>query len=738
MIDKIILRNTASFDNDGVEIDDLKKVNFIYGANGCGKTTISNVIYSPQDYADCSIVWSSETKDDVLVYNKTFREKILKETIPGIFTLGQEINNLKPKEDQLHALKEQLQRQMPAIKKMQIDLENKRTEFRESCWANMKIKYESVFRPAFSGWLNSKENFTNKVLYTHDHLNIVNELTYEDLNSRAAILFVKSPSLMEPLLQLDGIDAIKEIEDDNIWNKKIIGKTDVAIAPLIDRLGISDWVNHGRNIIVSDTDTDICPFCQKRTIDNKFREDLEAYFDETFILDSQKLKDLSSHYIGLKESISNELNRIIEKEKIAPTKLELELFEANQKSLAQLFAHNKEIIDNKIKEPSRSLSLQNSKEFIDGLNTLIKQTNQKIKEHNEIISKFSDHKKNLIEDIWSYMINENKEMITSFVKTEKGINRGILKMNESFDGLCKQYKALDEEIKEGYKHITGVQAAVVEINRTLSAYGFTNFSIVPIDEYSYQIKRENGELVRNTLSEGEITFITFLYFMQLVKGGSSPETAYSDRVVVIDDPISSLDSTILFVVSSLIKEEIKKIKKREKDRGTNILQLILLTHNIYFHKEVSFTDSRNNPNDDTWYWILRKNDNKSTIQPYKRINPIRGSYELLWDELKNKENRSVITLQNTMRRIYETYFKILGKYNDDDILQKFTNKQEREICRSLLCWVNDGSHCISDDYSVVLDNGQAEKYLEVFKKIFLEMRHIEHYNMMMGIEEETE
>lgn len=89
MIQKIILRNTASFDTTGIEIDDLKKINFIYGANGCGKTTISNVIASPESYLDCSITWASDREEDILVYNKVFREKKFgANNIPGVFTLG--------------------------------------------------------------------------------------------------------------------------------------------------------------------------------------------------------------------------------------------------------------------------------------------------------------------------------------------------------------------------------------------------------------------------------------------------------------------------------------------------------------------------------------------------------------------------------------------------------------------------------------------------------------------------
>lgn len=337
----------------------------------------------------------------------------------------------------------------------------------------------------------------------------------------------------------------------------------------------------------------------------------------------------------------------------------------------------------------------------------------------------------MIADIWKFILNENADNINTFVRKEKGLTKGIEKLKKDRGELLVAYQILDKEIKEDNKKVTSVQSSVDEINKVLTAYGFTNFTIVPVENNSYQIQRANGELVRDTLSEGEITFITFLYFMQLVRGGETPEMTNDNRVVVIDDPISSLDSTILFVVSSLIKEEIKRIKQ---DTG-HIKQLIILTHNIYFHKEVSFIDGRTKSNNDTYYWIVRKINNESKIQCYQKSNPIRGSYELLWDELKNKEQKlSIITIQNTMRRIYETYFKILGKYSDDDILDKFNNVQEKEICRSLLCWINDGSHCVPDDFNIVQSDDITERYYEVFQKIFKVMGHIEHYNMMMEIE----
>ena len=131
--------------------------------------------------------------------------------------------------------------------------------------------------------------------------------------------------------------------------------------------------------------------------------------------------------------------------------------------------------------------------------------------------------------------------------------------------------------------------------------------------------------------------------------------------------------------------------------------------------------------------MLRKSGKLSTIQYFGMKNPIQNSYELLWNELKNDNENNLITVQNTMRRIIENYFKLLGKYGDDELIKSFTNRVEQEICHSLLCWINDGSHCIPDDLFIEHQGDLIIKYVDVFKKIFINTNHEEHYNMMMGI-----
>jgi wobble nucleotide-excising tRNase len=54
------------------------------------------------------------------------------------------------------------------------------------------------------------------------------------------------------------------------------------------------------------------------------------------------------------------------------------------------------------------------------------------------------------------------------------------------------------------------------------------------------------------------------------------------------------------------------------------------------------------------------------------------------------------------------------------------------ICKSLLSWVNVGSHSVPDDVFVTLDESTVKKYLDVFRNVFFKLNHGNHYNMMMG------
>lgn len=731
MIESIDIKNVATYDEQGVLLDKLQKINFIYGANGSGKTTISNFIYDNKDdnFNSCSINWRNELPLRTLVYNKGFRERNFgKGKLTGVFTLGEataeQIKIIEAKSDELKVIKADGIKKSETLKSKKQEQEKLENNFKESVWKKVYKKHESYFKKAFKGSMQ-KESFKNKLLQEEKN-NISPLETAENLRERAKTIFGKEPQLIE-IINSISFNRILEIEDANIWKRIIVGKADVDIAKLIQRLNINDWVNQGKNYI----EDDVCPFCQNKTITGDFRRQLASYFDETYLNDIKSLNELKQEYDALTQNIINHLYTIETNQKtLSSSKLDKDKFSAFIRTLISQITTNAELLNNKIKEPSRSMELNSTKEQLGLIEKLISEANIEIKKHNDIVANYTTERNNLTTAIWRYLVEEYKPDIDDFNRKINGIKSGLENLTKQHKTKQDEYKKLNQEIKDLNKNVTSIQPTIDEINRLLKSYGFLNFEIVPAHEEGfYQIQREDGTIAESTLSEGEITFITFLYFLQLAKGGISEDEVNDERILVIDDPISSLDSNVLFVVSTLIKDIITSIKE---NKG-NVRQIILLTHNVYFHKEVSFIDGRTKKCKNTSFWILRKNDKVTALQSFEKDNPIQSSYDLLWQELKSEEVKSSLTIQNIMRRIIENYFKLLGKYGDEYLILKFNTKEEQDICRSLISWINDGSHSINDDLFIELQDRTIESYKKVFKDIFVLTDHEGHYNMMMGI-----
>lgn len=732
MIKSFHIKNIATYDTNGVLVNELNKINFFYGGNGCGKTTISNYLTNTLEhkYSDCSINWENNRKLEILVYNKAFREKNFGSSeIAGIFTLGQapieELEIIKLKRTELDQKQNNIDKYAKTISSLKEKIENHRESFTNKCWLIYK-KNESIFKEALKGNIGSKLSFKERILSEYQDNKNINLLDLNKLIYKSKTLLGKRPITYDLISKIPE-NTLVHIEKSSIWKKNIIGKSDVDIAKLISKLENNDWVNEGRKYLGENSET--CPFCQQQTINKNFRLQLEDYFDKTFIEDTEHIKKLSFEYKN--ESI-NLLEKVEDAKKNASvhSDFDIENFESNYLVLKSIIEKNTSGFYSKIDKTSLCLDISSTHDIIEEINKTLTSINLKIKEHNTLASSFEISLKNFKNEVWRYLSNEIEDEIKEYLKEELKFEKANKSIEKQIDENSKQKEKLDIEIKNLSRNMTSVQPTVDEINRLLDSYGFTNFKIVPskaLDNH-YCIQRINGENANDTLSEGEVTFITFLYFYQLAKGSLSESNITNNKILVIDDPISSLDSNILYIVSSLVKKIIYDIKK---DQETYVKQLILLTHNVYFHKEVSFQNGRSNGCNKTNFWILRKSNSTTSVTFYGQKNPIESSYELLWKEIKEVKLNSCVTIQNTMRRILENYFKILGKLSDEDIIYKFDNPQSQQVCRSLLHWINDGSHCIPDDLYIQHPYDSTDIYLSVFKDIFKHTGHESHYDMMM-------
>lgn len=302
MIENIHLANEGSYDAVGTELVGLKKLNFIFGSNGSGKTTISRVVEGLGTFPDCQITWAGGSPLESRVYNKDFVEKHFdaESSIKGIYTFGEnvevaeKIKTLKGEADAIKAKLTGLRRNLigeDGASGKKKERETLESQLVEDVW-NAKKNFEDL-DDAFKGFNNSRKNFCDRYLTeASSNTATVRDIAY--LRENAATVYSGLLTKATPLPNQDN-SKMSALESSPILKKKIIGKEDVDIAALIEKLGNSDWVQQGRQYF--DQLEDQCPFCQQKT-DAAFKQSLEAYFDEIYIADLAAIENLLADYLG--------------------------------------------------------------------------------------------------------------------------------------------------------------------------------------------------------------------------------------------------------------------------------------------------------------------------------------------------------------------------------------------------------------------------------------------------------
>lgn len=731
MIEAISIADEATFDSTPQLMDGLSQFNYVYGANGTGKTTLSRIIAQSAVYSGCSLTWKNGTELETVVYNRDFVSANFHQCdeLPGIFTLGEKNAGILKKIAEAQQTRDELIRKLEMLK---ITLQGadgnggKKAELgiiedtlKDACWSQ-KQKYDAKFKGAFEGFRNSQDKFKEKVLQESTS-NTESLCDLADLESRAETIFSQKPTLATPIQPID-FGKLLDFENSPILTKHVVGKTDIDIAALILKLGNSDWVKAGRTFHSSEEA--ICPFCQQKT-PASFENSLNEYFDEAFEQDTAAIATLETNYTTESARLQQRLNQLL----TAPGPfLDVEHLQSEKDLFDARIRLNAQHLGRKKMEPSQSIQLESLANVCEAITATLTDANSKVAANNSTVNNLDAEKKKLTSQVWRYLLDvELKENLESYCTRNANAVAAITSLEAKIKEEEELIAAKNVEIADLEKETTSIQPTIDKINRLLKSFGFRGFELTQADnKRCYKLIRSDGVDAKETLSEGERTFVSFLYFYHLLKGSTSESGTANSRVVVFDDPVSSLDSDILFIVSSLIKGLFEEVRTGH----SQIKQIFVMTHNVYFHKEVTFNARRHHEamNEET-FWVIRKSDHRSTIQKHP-ANPVKTSYELLWAEVRSSP-RSNLTIQNTLRRILENYFKILGGVEFDAICNLFDGK-DRLICNSLFSWVNDGSHSAHDDLYLSIEDSAVHAYLRVFREIFDRTGHLPHYKMMMG------
>lgn len=714
MIKHIILRGVSSYCPDtNLSIGPLTKVNLFYGHNGTGKTTISNFLQAPghSDFRQCR-VQPVNPERELIVYNHTFLEQNFQASSqPGVFTLNEgnieAENALLAAEAELSKLAKERTSLVDAG--MELATEQGRADEKhwDELWAQKKLYDGEALKYCFVGY-NTREKLAEKV----NSVKLVPVVDTLDMLATEA----------QELLAADGEEIAGmpaftfqpgEIEKDPLLQEAIVGSQDSYLAALINELGNSDWIRHALGFV--DQQDSRCPYCQQ-PLPPDFYAELGRVFDQTYSKRVKQLTALKARYEAGVAHIQDQSSR---------KAYQLPDFQPHLAALQVTFQKNIQLLAGKITNPSTSISLASTADILAKLNSIVQVEQEKIDAFNLKVRNRKVYLEKIKTRFWDCFRAACDGMIVAAKKAEKANLVKRDEKREAIEDIKKKAQIQKDIIARSRAQITNIDQAIESINNSLNMLGLKGFEVV----------REEGELPRyrlvrpsrqdgvfKTLSEGEKTLISFLYFLEVCNGELDTKSGKlkTNRVIVIDDPISSLSHNYVYDIASLIYRRVLNPKDRFK-------QVFILTHNLFFFHEM--------------LKHLKKADEFSlfriTKAQYSGFVPMKASdvqndYQSFWQTIKDaQEGRtSASVIPNMMRNILEYYFNFV--HRQEALAEALQSLAEEDTAfRALYRYVNRESH---SDAVNLTDFGEIvpAHYIDRFKQVFVKTGFEEHYVKMMG------
>lgn len=714
MIKQIILRDVSSYSPvvDSV-VGPLNKVNVFYGHNGTGKTTIGNFLQEPGElcYASCRVLPRDDERE-ILVYNHLFTEKNFHaDAQPGVFTLNE--GNIEA-EAALHAaeaalktLAQEQQAKLEAGKAVVAEQDAAKEALRDHVWALKRPFDTSPLRYCFNQ-LNTKERLLDKVVplvftATTD--------TVEGLSAEAAELQSASD------IELPGIAPFSfqevDVEENTVLFEAIAGSGDSYLSALIQELGHSDWVKQALGFV--DKSDKHCPFCQQ-TLPEKFYDEVAKVFDKTYERRLEQLQQLKTRYDKGAERV------FVQCEK---PEYQASVFQVHIANLKAALQRNVQRLATKLASPSTSVALESTADHFKTLNDAVRVEQAKIDAINIKVKDKQKYLEQIKARFWSCFRANCDAVIKAATKKHRELDVKRDEKRTAIELIREKVKVHREVITQSKAKITNIDQSVDSINNALGHLGLQGFSLIREegDVPQYRLQRPgNANDVFRTLSEGEKTLISFLYFLEVCNGDMDGKASKlkSNRVIVIDDPISSLSHNYIYDIASLIYRRVLNPKDRFK-------QVFILTHNLFFFHEML----KHLKKADQFSLFRITKSAFSAVIPMKDTD-VQNDYQSFWQTIKDAlEGRtSASVIPNMMRNILEYYFTFVHR---QDALQQalFDLADEDADFRALYRYVNRESHSDAINLTDFGDINPAH-YVERFRQVFVRTGFEEHYDKMMS------
>jgi len=690
-----------------------KKITFVYGKNGTGKSTLVRLIKEQCQEYDVRIFRGFE---DVLDENKRLNAVVLGEENSQI---QREIEQLSLQLGGLHEEKQIIIQGITEPPNKEIEnywtryiaaqkkFEEKEKAILDFCRrAASEIKNET--NPQLSNTSYNIKNFQNDVAFaqilSEDEIKYYTQILKTD--ERIA------PDVVFPIIKFEELlYEVNEILQSKVKERIIISRLDNSEKRQFAEKGSKI---HRRG--------EVCAFCGNLIEDEVFDE-LESYFSVDEVKEIQikiqacgkKIKekkalieqvqiDVEKFYPDFQGKVLN-LVRLLDETKKTQIKF---LEELEQKLIEKkgLLFERSELVETElpidfsiIGSAYMRLKKENNQ---NDLKEKQKNAREKLKYHmvKQLLLKFN----------YDVEIEEKKE----FEKKREEMYRALEKEKEKITGehgIDKQISRLERRIIELQQQTKNEFLLAQNINAKLR-------HMVSFELERYESERERGHYLikdiktgkrRNVtdLSTGEKNIIAFLYFIEKLEEIKDEEQ--KDKIIVFDDPMNSNDSDMQYLIVEELQGLIERLRENEK--------FLMLTHNIHFYlnvkypykysdKKIRFLHFRTNGEKTTFFVVKKKEQDFQT------------SYEALWRELiylyENVDTPNI--LFNLMRRIVETYTKFNG-------IEKWSFWSKVRGAGKLF---NVNSHSI-DDLEADLCGKEKKEVLDIFCDCFYQNEALAHF-----------
>jgi wobble nucleotide-excising tRNase len=719
MITQLTLANVASYRVPALLETD-KKTNLIYGLNGAGKSTLSKFLYDRRNpiFSSCGVVCG--TDDEILVYNQSFIADFFHEEdkLRGIFTLSKENKDaeakIKEHQQKLGTAEANHFAKTGEIAGIRERIERRKKEAEEACW---KIKSshaggDRVLEYCLAGRMGSKA-----ALYAHlkgiPLPSAPPDDTPDKLKGEITALQGNEGVLQARLAPVSL--RLTEIEADPIFAKVIVGNENSTVAALIKEVGNADWVRSGLQYLPTEPAPKAkCPFCQEQTVTDDLVKRLRDYFDQAFMDDM----DLVTRNLEAYRTQVDDLPPIADFDSHPMAAAHLADLTKAHSALAMSLSANLSAMRRKQQSPATSVRIVDTNVQSEAFNAVVARINLLVDAHNSLLQNKAAALTGIKERFWRLMRWDYDQTISGADRFESEESAKVPALEASAVALEQEVATHRAAILENQKKTVNVEGAVENINRSLAELGIEGFSIGKHSEHLYRIVRPGDSRDEfHSLSEGEKTIITFLYFVELCKGLQSAGSIRGKRIAVIDDPVSSLSHLFIFHLGRIIRREFCDSPAFE--------QVFILTHSLYFFYELTDTNHERRKEHQNLFRIT-KSPIGSTIAPM-RYEEVQNDYQAYWSVVKEPAHHPAL-LANCMRNIIEYFFNFVEKRDFNNVfnLPKLAGTKFQAFNR----FMNRESHSLGQN---ILDMKEFdyEVFKEGLKIVFTHFGYDEHYKAMM-------